>query len=402
MRILIFLSFFNLVYVVSQAQSGFVPNDVFRYSFDGCQTADDLGALPDVSFDNINCVCGIEDQAASFDGNAGVSLPLEVNSLFNSDFSLSFFLSIDNLGAVPVIVGSLSKDNRIDSSITIKYFPAEELIAFQIAESTNSFTEIAGEYDVNRCWNHIVFAKRDRDYFLYTNGELQDRRPAFKVLNFFPDVPLVLGNTQNVSTEPNLVGRIDEVRWFPQFIGEVDIVSFAQRPDQILTADTTIFLGDVLPVVTGPSCATSINWSPSTGVSDPSILEPSLDPITTTIYALDLNDSNCSISDSLRVNVIDPDQLDCENLLLPNAFTPNNDGLNDQYFISNEFIIDDLEFFDIYDRWGSKMFSAASKVDKWNGTFSGEAVNAGNYVYKISYTCKGEKYASSGNFTVLR
>ena len=94
--------------------------------------------------------------------------------------------------------------------------------------------------------------------------------------------------------------------------------------------------------------------------------------------------------------------MECENLLLPNAFTPNGDLLNDRYGISNLFLIQSMEYFEIYDRWGAKMWETNQKNDTWDGAFKGNAVNAGMYMYKVKYTCRDQEYVKVDNFSVLR
>jgi gliding motility-associated-like protein len=114
------------------------------------------------------------------------------------------------------------------------------------------------------------------------------------------------------------------------------------------------------------------------------------------------NDGNCNTTDQITINVIDPNDLDCANLLLPNAFTPNNDQLNDRFGISSKFLIDELEYFEIYDRWGGKMWTATSKTDTWDGSFNGQSVNTGMYIYKVKYTCTGQEFVKVDNFSVIR
>ena len=107
-------------------------------------------------------------------------------------------------------------------------------------------------------------------------------------------------------------------------------------------------------------------------------------------------------NDTVRIYVADKPKLDCDQLLLPKAFTPNNDGLNDKYGISNIFLVEALEYFEVYDRWGAKIWSARNLSDAWDGTFNNQPVNTGMYLYKIKYTCNGEEKLNVNNFSLLR
>ena len=67
---------------------------------------------------------------------------------------------------------------------------------------------------------------------------------------------------------------------------------------------------------------------------------------------------------------------------MPNAFTPNNDGLNDCFGVQNWGLISHFEF-SIYNRWGQLVFYTTDPTNCWNGNFKVEAQNAGIYAYMI-------------------
>ena len=87
---------------------------------------------------------------------------------------------------------------------------------------------------------------------------------------------------------------------------------------------------------------------------------------------------------------------------MPSAFTANNDGLNDDIGISNVFIIEDITRFEIYNRWGLKLWEAKNKADRWDGTYLNEKMPSGTYVYKIEYTCLGDTYRNSASINILK
>ena len=70
---------------------------------------------------------------------------------------------------------------------------------------------------------------------------------------------------------------------------------------------------------------------------------------------------------------------------VPNAFSPNGDGLNDifeaipLYDYVKDFVLQ------IYNRWGQQIFESSGTNKGWNGTFKGEPVQQGTYVYRILY-----------------
>ncbi|MBT3800790.1 MAG: gliding motility-associated C-terminal domain-containing protein, partial [Bacteroidetes bacterium] len=89
------------------------------------------------------------------------------------------------------------------------------------------------------------------------------------------------------------------------------------------------------------------------------------------------------------------------NLFVPNAFSPNGDGINDHFQIKGVFI---NEFnIQIFNRWGEKLFESDSINDGWDGSFKGKTCAFGTYYYSI--TAKGANGKSnklSGSLHLLR
>ena len=89
------------------------------------------------------------------------------------------------------------------------------------------------------------------------------------------------------------------------------------------------------------------------------------------------------------------------NVYAPNAFTPNGDGLNDVFELKgvgiNKYLLQ------IYSRWGELMFETRDLEDHWDGTFQGELVPTGNYVYTIYYTSMiNREFTKQGSVMVIR
>jgi gliding motility-associated-like protein len=97
--------------------------------------------------------------------------------------------------------------------------------------------------------------------------------------------------------------------------------------------------------------------------------------------------------------IIDPDFT----LYIPNAFTPNGSGLNDEFFVKGENI--DLFEMQIYDRWGNLVFRTDDINEHWKGTMKGSSVIApvDVYVYMINIKDKvGEKHRYIGHVTIVK
>ncbi|MCB0699436.1 MAG: gliding motility-associated C-terminal domain-containing protein [Chitinophagales bacterium] len=90
------------------------------------------------------------------------------------------------------------------------------------------------------------------------------------------------------------------------------------------------------------------------------------------------------------------------NPIIPTAFSPNNDGLNDD--IGPKFLCDPYFYkFTIANRWGQVIFSSKTKGEKWDGTYKGKPAQIGTYYYLYQVTDKkGRDYKQKGDITLLR
>lgn len=85
----------------------------------------------------------------------------------------------------------------------------------------------------------------------------------------------------------------------------------------------------------------------------------------------------------------------------PNAFTPNNDGVNDLFTLSGLHV---LTFnMKIYSRWGMLLYETNNIEDGWNGKYNGQDVNEGVYVFIARGTgYNGQPYIIKGALTLIR
>jgi gliding motility-associated-like protein len=74
----------------------------------------------------------------------------------------------------------------------------------------------------------------------------------------------------------------------------------------------------------------------------------------------------------------------CE-LFMPNAFTPNNDGVNDVFRVKDHSFIKSFDI-QIFNRWGQLVYKSKDPGRGWNGTFNGILQPTGNYVWLIMLT----------------
>lgn len=96
----------------------------------------------------------------------------------------------------------------------------------------------------------------------------------------------------------------------------------------------------------------------------------------------------------------------CEcNLIIPNAFSPNGDGLNDNFRAFGPCEVENVNFY-VYDRWGKQVHHSTAINPGWDGTYNGEELPLGVYVwmlfYDLSTTNEIKNYYLDGNVTLIR
>lgn len=91
------------------------------------------------------------------------------------------------------------------------------------------------------------------------------------------------------------------------------------------------------------------------------------------------------------------------NIAVPNAFTPNGDGIDDWLYPINAYKADPMEFL-VYNRYGQLVFKSTSRDSKWDGKRGGQPQEAGVYMWVMRYTDRntGRKITSRGSAVLIR
>ncbi len=165
----------------------------------------------------------------------------------------------------------------------------------------------------------------------------------------------------------------------------------------VFPSDTTISSGNVVALqATTSADVISYQWSPESSVTNSRAFSTSTLPLTenATFYFAAQNDKGCKASGTSVVKIFNA-------LVMPNAFTPNGDGLNDVFRIPRDVTLK-LKQFCIYNQWGQLVFTTDNVSSGWDGTFKGEQQNAGIYVYYIKGSNSEGDVFFKGSFVLIR
>ncbi|MFI5187072.1 MAG: PKD domain-containing protein [Chitinophagales bacterium] len=153
---------------------------------------------------------------------------------------------------------------------------------------------------------------------------------------------------------------------------------------------------------TGP--IVSYTWLPVQNLSCTDCPQPTANPQFTTDYHVQVQDRyGCKNSGGLTVKVVCTGQ----NFFIPNTFSPNNDGINDRFYLRGTglFRVNSMM---IFNRWGevvfeNKNFQVNDPLAGWDGMYKGKKATADVYVYQIEIVCdNGEIMKYSGNIALIQ
>ncbi len=143
------------------------------------------------------------------------------------------------------------------------------------------------------------------------------------------------------------------------------------------------------------------SWSPSIGLSNPSISDPVVtagaigDIVLYKVTASTI--AGCKGEGYVTVKVYKgPD------IYIPSGFTPNNDGKNDK-FKPFPVGIKQINYFKVFNRWGQLLFSTSTLNDGWDGKYAGVEQSSGVYVWMVQGVTEDDKVITKkGTVALIR
>jgi gliding motility-associated-like protein len=138
-----------------------------------------------------------------------------------------------------------------------------------------------------------------------------------------------------------------------------------------------------------------IKWTPNYNLSSNTVLKPLASPFQTTIYRLDItNNKGCKGFDEVEVKVL-------PKIIIPNAFSPNGDGINDKWIIPALLAFPNCKV-QIFTRNGKLIYENTGYTTFWDGTYKGKTLPVSTYYYVIQLNDDFLKTSLKGSVTILK
>ncbi len=168
-------------------------------------------------------------------------------------------------------------------------------------------------------------------------------------------------------------------------------------PLVIVSNDANITCDSTITLTAGGGV--NYSWNPASLCETPNNITTTVNPQETTVFTVTVTDINgCSVLDSIHVNVT------CDTLFIPEGFSPNGDGVNDYFVISNIERYPDAVL-KIFNRWGDLVYKKINYDNSWNGFSNtdfvrmGDELPEGTYFYVFD---SGKDEGSQTGYIVMR
>lgn len=222
---------------------------------------------------------------------------------------------------------------------------------------------------------------------------------------WFPDEAILFGqNTAEVIVAPILTTDywVEATNQYGCVgVDTITIAASANFPPLDIVSDMdSIFPGGAAQL-TATNANYTYTWSPDSSLNVNGIYNPIANPFINTTYFLTIEDENgCKNIETITILIRD---FECElpYIFIPNAFTPNNDGENDIFYVRANSITD--VYLAVYNRWGQKVFETRDLNQGWDGTFNGIPLEPDVFGYYLEIECfNGLKQFKKGNVALIR
>ncbi len=185
---------------------------------------------------------------------------------------------------------------------------------------------------------------------------------------------------------------------------QIVVSGFNGNNIQVWADKDSLYSGETTQLHVLPNTGFTYQWAPFFNLNNATISDPIASPLppSVTTYTVVLTEisSGCTFSRTVTIYAF---EINCgePDVFIPNAFTPNQDNENDLLFVRGQNV--ESMVLKIYNRWGELVFETDKQSIGWDGTYKGQFVDPGVFVFHIDIKCvDGQDYFKKGNVTVIR
>jgi gliding motility-associated-like protein len=174
-------------------------------------------------------------------------------------------------------------------------------------------------------------------------------------------------------------------------------IGIQPNPTLVVTPSyANIRMGDTIAIQT--TGAALYYWVPPYGLSCSTCPDPYAYPYQSTVYCVEgYDDHGCKDTACVTIDV----EPTCNDYFIPNAFSPNGDGVNDRFLVKGRCVTH--AWIKVMNRWGEMVFNSNEAGDTWDGTYKGAKQNPGVFFYIVELQLlDGRRLTLSGDVTLLR
>jgi gliding motility-associated-like protein len=173
------------------------------------------------------------------------------------------------------------------------------------------------------------------------------------------------------------------------FVDQIPLLSITKSNDIQCTQNTTQL------TATG---GVTYTWLPTINLNNANIANPIATPFTTTTYTVLAQSIACVNTDTIQVIVFNNN---AEKTVIPNAFSPNADGLNDCFAPQSKanFLSYQMR---VYNRWGQMVYSTNDPLDCWDGQQNNGQIEMGTYFYIIKAKTDCSEIERKGDVLLIK
>jgi len=305
-----------------------------------------------------------------------VSLPSSYQSCVDSEIAL--LLSGDNLSNIEWI----PSDGLSDSNIANPLLTISEEAAYTVLFTVNNSCVSQLSTKINVI--DSIRVTLNGSFFAICTGDSQDLM-ALGGASYSWSPSTGLNETSGASV---MASPLENTTYTVTAIDENNACSGSEQVTVIVNSfpedagainDFEACKGD--PIQLQASGGTNYQWLPADLLRDPTSAAPTVaDPSALTevqIFTVRISQNECVLEDSVQVTV-----KECLVELIPTAFSPNNDGINDTWIIEGIQRFPENEL-NVYNRWGQLLYSSRNYQNNWQGDYRGTDLPEATYYYTL-------------------